>query len=105
MRKRSDRKRARGTRAPMAISQGANQRWSLDFVLDASACGQRFRLLNVIDDYNREWLACIVDTSLLAARRSRTGRHRRRRGLPCMVVSDNARAAKHLATGAVWSNR
>ena len=32
VRKRGGRKRALGTRAPMAIPQGPNQRWSLDFV-------------------------------------------------------------------------
>ena len=31
VRKRGGRKRALGTRAPMAIPQGPNQRWSLDF--------------------------------------------------------------------------
>jgi putative transposase len=35
--KRSGRKRALGTRAPMAIPQDANQRWSLDFVSDTAA--------------------------------------------------------------------
>ena len=44
VRKRGGRKRALGTRAPMAIPQGANQRrWSLDFVSDALACGRKFR--------------------------------------------------------------
>jgi putative transposase len=51
VRKRGGRKRALGTRAPMAIPQEPNQRWSLDFVSDSLACGRRFRLLNVIDDY------------------------------------------------------
>ena len=64
VRKRDGRKRALGTRAPMAIPQEPNQRWSLDFVSDALAYGRRFRLLNVVDDYSRECLACIVDTSL-----------------------------------------
>ncbi len=68
VRKRRGRKRALGTRAPMAIPQEPNQRWSLDFVSDALACGRRFRLLNVIDDYSRECLACIVDTSLSGRR-------------------------------------
>ena len=49
VRKRGGRKRALGTRAPMAIPQEPNQRWSLDFVSDSLACGRRFRLLNVID--------------------------------------------------------
>ena len=35
VRKRGGRKRAIGTRAPMAIPQGLNQRWSLDFVPDS----------------------------------------------------------------------
>jgi putative transposase len=50
VRKRGGRKRALGTRAPMAIPQGANQRWSLDFVSDALVDGRRFRILCVIDD-------------------------------------------------------
>jgi len=48
VRKRGGRKRALGTRAPMAIPQGPNQRWSLDFVSDSLSCGRRFRILNVI---------------------------------------------------------
>lgn len=68
MRMGGDRKRALGTRVPMAIPQDANQRWSLDFVSDSLACGRWFRMLNVIDDYSRECLACIVDTSLSGRR-------------------------------------
>ena len=89
VRRRGGRKRALGTRAPMAIPQEPNQRWSLDFVSDALACGPRFRVLNVIDDYSRECLACIVDTSLSGRRVVRELRViAERRGLPCMVVSD-----------------
>ena len=35
VRRRGGRKRALGTRSPMALSDGPNQRWSLDFVSDA----------------------------------------------------------------------
>jgi len=35
VRRRGGRKRALGTRAPMAIPQGPNQRWNLDFQSDA----------------------------------------------------------------------
>ena len=35
VRRRGGRKRALGTRRPMAIPQGANQRWSLDFLSDS----------------------------------------------------------------------
>ena len=64
VRKRGGRKRALGTRMPMAIPQVPNQRWSLDFVSDSLSCGRRFRILNVIDDFSRECLAAVVDTSL-----------------------------------------
>ena len=74
----------------MAIPQELNQRWSLDFVSDSLACGRRFRMLKVIDDYSRECLACIVDTSLSGWRVVRElAAIAERRGLPCMVVSDN----------------
>jgi hypothetical protein len=39
VRRRGDRKRALGTRAPMALPQGPDQRWSLDFVSDVLADG------------------------------------------------------------------
>jgi putative transposase len=59
-------------------------------VSDALACGRRFRLLNVIDDYSRKCLACMVDTSLSGRRVVRELKViAERRGLPCMVVSDN----------------
>ena len=55
----------------MAIPQGSNQRWSLDFVSDSLSCGRRFRILNVIDDFSRECLAAVVDTSLSGIRVAR----------------------------------
>ena len=60
------------------------------YVADALARGRRFPLLNVIDDYSPEGLACIVDTSLSGRRvvRELTA-IAERRGLRCMVVSDN----------------
>ena len=64
VRRRGGRKRALGTRAPLAIPRGPNQRWSLDFLSDAFAEGRRFRILAVVDDFTRECLALIADTSL-----------------------------------------
>ncbi len=40
VRKRSGRKRALGTRAPMSIPQDVNLRWSLDFVMDTLSSGR-----------------------------------------------------------------
>lgn len=90
VRKRGGRKRALGTRAPMAIPQEPNQRWSLDFVADSLSCGRRFRVLCIIDDFSRECLATVVDTSLSGQRVARElDRIAEMRGYPRMVVSDN----------------
>ena len=90
VRKRGGRKRALGTRAPMALPQGPNQRWSLDFVSDALANSRRFRVLTLVDDFTRECLALVVDNSLSGTRVARElDRVAEFRGHPCMIVSDN----------------
>ncbi len=90
VRKRGGRKRALGTRAPMAIPQDRNLRWSIDFVADMLASGRRFRILTVVDDFTRECLGRVVDTSLTGLRVGRElDRIAKLRGYPCMIVSDN----------------
>jgi transposase InsO family protein len=77
VRRRSGRKRALGTRAPLALPDGPDQRWSLDFATDAFADGRRFRILVVVDDFTRECVALVADTSLSGARVARElDRHR-----------------------------
>jgi putative transposase len=90
VRRRRGRKRALGTRAPMTVPNAINQRWSLDFVADALSDGRRFRILCVVDDFSRECLATVVDTSLGGVRVVRElDRLTVERALPRMVVSDN----------------
>ena len=90
VRRRGGRKRALGTRAPMTLPQGPNQRWSLDFVSDMLADGRRFRVLVVVDDFTRECLALVVDTSLSGMRVARElDAIVAVRGRPLMIVSDN----------------
>jgi putative transposase len=90
MRRRGGRKRALGTRAPMTLPQGPNQRWSLDFLSDAFADGRRFRILAVVDDFTRECLALVPDTSLPGLRVARElDTLIASRGPPVMCVSDN----------------
>jgi len=90
VRLRKGRKRATGTRAPMAVPQGPNQRWSLDFVSDVFAHGRRFRVLAVVDDFTAECLCLVADTSLSGLRVAReldaviATRQR-----PAMIVCDN----------------
>ena len=51
---------------------------------------RRFRVLNVIDDFSRECLAAVVDTSIGSARVVRErDKIAELRGYPCLVVSDN----------------
>lgn len=90
VRRRGGRKRAIGTRTPMAVPDGPNQRWSLDFASDTLAEGRRFRILCVVDDFSRECLALVADTSLSGKRVARElDAIGARRGLPRTVVSDN----------------
>jgi len=57
-------------RAKQALFQpcAMNQTWSIDFMTDSLWDGRNYRLLNVIDDFNREILAIEVDTYLQALR-------------------------------------
>jgi putative transposase len=57
------RKRALGTSSPPSIPQEATQRCSLYFLSDAFAGGRRFRILAVVDDFTREYLAPGADAS------------------------------------------
>ena len=90
VRRRGGRKRALGTRAPLTVPQGPNQRWSLDFVSDTLTDSRRFRILTVVDDFTRECLTLVADTSLSGVR---VGRELdaviARRGSPQTIVSDN----------------
>lgn len=90
VKRRSGRKRVLGTRRPMLVPDQVNQRWSLDFVSDAFTDGRRFRVLAVIDDYSRECLTLVADTSLSGQRVTRElDAIIARRGKPKTIVSDN----------------
>jgi putative transposase len=105
VRRRGGRKRALGTRAPLALPQGPNQRWSLDFVHDQLSDGRRFRILAVVDDFTRECLTLVADTSLSGLR---VGRELdaivARRGKPTACVSDNGTELTSMAI-LRWSAR
>ena len=90
VRRRGGRKRALGIRAPMAIPDRPNARWSLDFVHDQMTDGRRLRVLVVVDDCTRECLALVPDTSITGVRVAReldviVGQRVR----PAAIVSDN----------------
>jgi len=90
VRRRGGRKRALGTRRPMEVPNGANQRWSLDFVSDAFTDCRRFRILTVVDDFTKECVALVGDTSISGFRVTRElDQAIELRGLPKTIVSDN----------------
>jgi len=70
--------------------QTINEVWSIDFMNDTLWDGRRFRLLNIIDDYNREILHIESDLSLPTVRLIRVLEYLREfRGLPQMIRVDN----------------
>jgi putative transposase len=67
-----------------------NEVWSVDFMSDSLWDGRTFRLLNIVDDYNREVLHIEADTSLPTVRLIRSLEYLREfRGLPNMIRVDN----------------
>ena len=74
----------------MEVPSAVNVRWSLDFVSDAFTDGRRCHILAVVDDFTREILALIADTSLSGARVVRELQALcEQRGYPKTIVSDN----------------
>ena len=90
VRRRGGRKRAIGTRRPIAVPLAPNQRWSLDFIHDQLTDGRRFRILAVVDDCTRECLGLVADTSISGRRVARElDGMIRRWARPSTIVSDN----------------
>lgn len=53
---------------PLLTIDAPNIQWSMDFMNDTLYSGKRYRALNVIDEFNREFLDIELDTSLPAQR-------------------------------------
>lgn len=80
------------TREKQALFQPKtiNEVWSVDFMSDSLWDGRKFRLLNIVDDYNRQVLALEADVSLPALRVIRVLEYLKEfRGLPKMIRVDN----------------
>ena len=110
VKRRGGRKRALGTRSPMLVPDRPDERWSLDFVSDAFTDGRRFRVLAIVDDFSRECLGLVADTSLSGLRVTRElTALLARRGRPKTIVSDNGTELTSMAvlrwcqeTGVGW---
>ena len=62
------RKKITRPRVPIPVPTKANERWPADFMSDQFANGRRFRIFNLIDDFSRQYVGQIVDTSISGAR-------------------------------------
>lgn len=90
VRRKAKRRVPQRIKEPLLVPATINQGWSMDFMCDSLVDGRRFRLLNIIDDYNRESLAIEIDTSLPALRVIRTlQRLIERRTKPLVIRVDN----------------
>lgn len=56
MRRKSKKRLPSRIKKTLVVPEKINETWSIDFMSDALENGRRFRVLNVIDDYNREAL-------------------------------------------------
>ncbi len=82
-----------------------NQVWSMDFVSDKLTNGSSFRILNIIDDYNRESLHIDLDTSMPAKRVIKAlDTIAFERGYPANIRMDNG--PEFISTAlALWSEK
>lgn len=80
----------RETPEPLAAPEGINRVWSMDFMHDQLSDGRAFRVLNVIDDYNREAIGMEIDFSLPSERVIRAlNQMIEWRGKPLAIRCDN----------------
>lgn len=68
IRRRAKRRLPARVKEALVIPENPNEIWSIDFMSDALMDGRKFRLLSVMDDFNRESLAIEIDTSLPSLR-------------------------------------
>src|SRR4051794_25155011 len=70
--------------------ESINEVWSIDFMNDSLWDGRKYRLLNIVDDYNRELLHIEADLSLPTLRVIRVLEYLKAfRGLPKIIRVDN----------------
>ena len=70
IRRRAKKRLSSKVKEPLFQPEKMNQTWSMDFMQDSLWNGSKYRLLNIMDDFNRELLTIEVDTSPPAVRLS-----------------------------------
>ena len=79
-----------GLRKPLDTASALNEVWSMDFMSDSFEDGRTLRVLNIIDDHNRESLAIEGSLSMPSARVIRVLEQLQEEiGLPKYIRTDN----------------
>ncbi|KAI9549732.1 putative insertion element IS407 uncharacterized 31.7 kDa protein-like [Daphnia sinensis] len=73
MRRKGKRRVPARVKEPLIQPELVNSSWSMDFMSDSLMSGQRFRTLNILDDFNREALHIEIGASLPSLRVVRNG--------------------------------
>lgn len=90
VRRRKRKRQTASVRTLLPPATRPNERWAMDFVHDITWQGRRFRVLVVLDEFTREVLALLVDTSIGGARVVRVLEElAETRGLPEVIITDN----------------
>ena len=90
IRRRTKKRLPARVKQPLFQPDKPNQVWSMDFMQDSLWSGRKYRLLNIMDDFNREVLAIEVDNSLPALRVIRTlDWLKQDKGIPQTIRVDN----------------
>lgn len=77
-------------REPLFQPDDPNMIWSMDFMFDRLTNGRSFRTLNILDDFNREVINIVIDTSICSKRTARElSQIFEWRGKPKIIRTDN----------------
>ena len=90
LRRKSKRRLPARTKVALTLPVQPNGVWSMDFMYDRLMNGRPFRTLNILDDFNREALNIVIDTSISSQRVARElDRLFEWRGKPQTIRVDN----------------
>ena len=90
MRRKKKRRLPSRDKKELETPSNLNETWSIDFMSDALTTGRRFRVLNIIDDHNREALITEAYYSIPATRLINSLKQLiRERGKPKTIRTDN----------------
>lgn len=67
-RRRHKKRLVQRVKQPLEAPRRLNESWTMDFMHDSTVNGHKFRVLNLMDEYNREALAIEIERSLGAER-------------------------------------